>query len=227
MKTLEELQTIIDNAVCPQEFPADLKVGHCYMSNPDSQELFEFYPSDECDVFSNIRTFVDNAYVSVHTHGIGVQIKNSSIQIHNSQIIVFDCWHWDETVEYKRSDTRASKVILGTMLAGPLGAAAGLAASFGKGKKHMNRDILVIAYWDINTRKQQLINLIAKKDTEEGKIQRMVSHWENNVKINNETGRKAVTSNTGAGSSGCMVFLATILLPSLFCVYQLFKFIIS
>lgn len=227
MKTLEELQEIIDNSVCPENFPSDLRIGHCSMSNPDSQELFEFSPSDDCDVFSNIRTFVDNAYVSVHTHGVGVEIKNSSIQIHNSQIIIFDCWHWDENVEYKRSETRASRVILGTMLAGPLGAAAGLASSFGKARKHMNRDVLVIAYWDINTRKPQLINLVARKGTEQGKIQRLVSHWESQVKINYETGRQASNSNTGAGSSGCMIFLATLLLPTLFCLFHLCKLVLN
>lgn len=83
-------------------------------------------------------------------------IDDVRVNIHNSQIIVFDCYYFDDTVEYQRSDSRGSRVGLGLMLAGPIGAAVGLASSFGKGHKHVKSHNLIIAYWNTVTKQKEI-----------------------------------------------------------------------
>lgn len=90
-------------------------------------------------------------------------IDDVRVNIHNSQIIVFDCYYFDDTVEYQRSDSRGSRVGLGLMLAGPIGAAVGLASSFGKGHKHVKSHNLIIAYWNTVTKQKEITNSKIRK----------------------------------------------------------------
>ena len=221
---LDDIQEIIDNAKCPETFPSDLNIGYCPMKDKNSQKLFEFFPSDECDAFSEIRSYTDMAYVGIHTHGIEVKINSIKVYIHNSQIILFDYWHFDDTFEYKRSDTRAARVGTGIMLGGPvLGAAIGLATSFGKGKKHLKCDNLVIAYWDAQTRTQQVIELQEPKDSEPGSVKALVDYWKLHVEANEKYGRKAGGSyNAGVSTgSGCMLLFVIGLSPVIYGVGKL------
>lgn len=163
---LDDIQEIIDNAKCPETFPEDLNIGGCMFVDDDSQKLFDWSPNENCDAFAHIRDYKDNACIYIHTHGIRVEIGDTKVNIHNSQIIVFDYWHFDDTVEFKRSDSRGARVMAGTLLAGPIvGAALGLASSFGKGKTHVKRDNVVIAYWDIQTKSMQIINLQERENS--------------------------------------------------------------
>lgn len=214
---LDDIQEIIDNAKCPETFPSDLNIGYCPMKDKNSQKLFEFSPNDKCDAFSEITSYTDMAYVGIHTHGIEIGIKDIKVYIHNSQIILFDYWHFDDTAEYKRSDTRAARVGIGILLGGPIiGAAAGLASSFGKGKKHLKFDNLVIAYWDVQTRTQQIIELQERDDSESGSVEALVDYWKLHVEANEKYGRIAGGSyNAGVskGNSGCMLLLVIGLTP--------------
>ena len=219
---LDDIQEIIDNAKCPDSFPSDLNIGYCPMKDNDSQKLFEFFPSDTCDAFSSIKQYQDMAYVAIHTHGIEVKIDGIRVYIHNSQIILFDYWHFDDTVKYKRSDSRASRIGMGALLAGGgipgaiVGGAIGLATSFGTGKKHLKRDILVIAYWDVQTRTQQIIELQERKDSEKDSVKALIDYWKLHVQANEKTGRKAAgdfNSGVTTGNSGCLLLLTIGITP--------------
>ena len=157
-----------------------------------TRKLLEFFPSDNCSAFANIRQYQDNACVSVHTHGIEVTIDGTSIYIHNSQIIVFECYYFDDKVEFQRSDSRGARVGMGMLLAGPIGAAVGLASSFGKGNKHITSHNLIIAFWDIETQEKEIIELEDRKGVKENAVPNLIEYWKEQIKINEETGRKAV-----------------------------------
>ena len=235
MKILDDIEEIIDSAVCPDSFPEDLNIGNYLLSKEGSQDLFVFYPSDSCDAFNGVRQAKDDAYVRIHSHGISVTIDGIKVNIHNSQIILFDCWHFDDTVEYKRSDSRAERVQMGALLAGGgipgavIGGVIGLATSFGKGKKHLKCDNLVLAFWDIETRKINIIELQERKGSDPGKVQKMVDYWNEEKSINEETGRKAVGDHVaGIGASeGCFGILLAIAIPSVALLYNLAKYLIN
>lgn len=211
MMILDDLQEFIDTAKCPETFPEEVNIGSWMLGDDDEgDKLFEFYPQDSCDAFAHIQKYHDDAYIKIHSHGISIQIDDTKINIHNSQIFVFDFWHFDDTIEYKKSDSRGARVALGTMLGGPIvGAAIGLATSFGKGKKHLKRDNLVIGFWDIKTRTKQIINLQEGNDSQSGSVKRMIDFWKEQVQINKETGREPVGKDIAGVSeaSGCMTLL--------------------
>lgn len=226
---LDDLQEIIDNAKCPETFPEDLNIGVCKLSDDDSQKLYDWLPETNCDAFAHIKEYQDNACISIHTHGISVQIDGTKVNIHNSQIIVFDYWHFDDTVEYKRSDTRGARVATGIILGGPiLGAAVGLATSFGKGKKHVKCDNVVIAFWDIKTKSLQIINLQEPKKSDPGSVKKMIDYWKKQIHVNEETGRKPVGDYmAGVGkASGCILLLLVGLSPFLAAMYKIIEALI-
>lgn len=223
---LDDIQEIIDNAKCPETFPEDLNIGGCMFVDDDSQKLFDWSPNENCDAFAHIRDYKDNACIYIHTHGIRVEIGDTKVNIHNSQIIVFDYWHFDDTVEYKRSDSRGARVMAGTLLAGPIvGAALGLASSFGKGKTHVKRDNVVIAYWDIQTKSMQIINLQERENSEPGSVKKMIDYWKKQIQINIETGRKPIGDHkAGVGeASGCLILILVGLSPLLVAMYKLIE----
>ena len=223
---LDDLQEIIDKAKCPESFPEDLNIGGCMFVDDNSQKLFEWVPENNCDAFAHIKEYKDNACIYIHTHGISVQIGDTKVYIHNSQIVVFDYWHFDDTVEYKRSDSRGARVMAGTILAGPIvGAALGLASSFGKGKKHLKRDNVVIAFWDIKTKSLQIINLQEPDNSESGSVKKMIDYWKQQIQVNAETGRKPIEDNkAGVGeASGCMLLLLVGISPLLAIAYKLIE----
>ncbi len=235
MKILDDIEEIIESAECPNSFPEDLNIGHCSLSKDGSQNLFLFYPSDSCDAFSGVRQAKDDAYIRIHSHGISVSIDGIKVNVHNSQIILFDCWHFDDTVVYKRSDSRAERVQMGALLAGGgipgaiIGGAIGLATSFGKGKKHLICDILVLAYWDIETKKINIIELQERKGDNRGTAQKMVDYWNEEKSINEKTGRKAVGDQiAGVGTSdGCFGVLLAIAIPSFVFLYNIAKYLVN
>jgi hypothetical protein len=223
---LDDIQEIIDNAKCPETFPEDLNIGGCMFVDDDSQKLFDWSPNENCDAFAHIRDYKDNACIYIHTHGIRVEIGDTKVNIHNSQIIVFDYWHFDDTVEYKRSESRGARVMAGTLLAGPIvGAALGLASSFGKGKTHVKRDNVVIAYWDIQTKSMQIINLQERENSEPGSVKKMIDYWKKQIQINKETGRKPIGDHkAGVGeASGCLILILVGLSPLLVAMYKLIE----
>ena len=225
MMILDDLQEIIDTSECPVSFPDEMNIGTEVLDDDfENAKIFEYFPEKSCDAFAHINEFKDNAYVKIHTHGVCVQIGDTKVNIHNSQLFLFDYWHFDDTVEYNRSDSRGSRVALGSMLGGPIvGAAIGLAASFGKGKKHVKRDNLVIGYWDAQSKTQQVINMQEPKDSEVGSVEKLVNCWKEQIKINKETGRKAVGSNMAGidSSDGCLLLLLGGIVPILAAMYKL------
>lgn len=226
---LDDLQEIIDNAKCPEIFPEDLNIGGCMLIDDDSNKLFDWNPEDNCDAFAHIKEYQDKACIYIHTHGISVQIDDTKANIHNSQIIVFDYWHLDDTIEYNRSDTRGARIAIGTLLGGPiLGAAIGLAASFGKGKKNVKRDNVVVAFWDTQTKSLQIINLQEPKDSEPGSVKKMIDYWKKQIQINDETGRKPVGDNKAgvSNASGCLPIILVAISPLIATMYKIIETLI-
>ncbi len=223
---LDDLQEIIDNAKCPNEFPEDLNIGGVVFLDGKS---YEWTPDDNCDAFVHIKEYKDNAGIYIHTHGISVQIGDTNVNIHNSQIVVFDYWHFDDIVEYRRSDSRKERIMAGFLLAGPIvGATLGLASSFGKGKKHLKCDNVVIAFWDVKTRTLQVINLQESDNSEPGSVKNMIDNWKRQIQINAETGRKPIGDNKAGVSeaSGCMLLLIAGITPLLVLGYVLIESLI-
>lgn len=191
------------------------------------QQYFEFFPDDSCSALAKVRQYQEAACVTVHTHGIEVVVDDVRINIHNSQIIVFDCYYFDDTVEYKRSDSRGSRVGLGMMLAGPIGAAVGLATSFGKSNKHIVSHNLVIAYWDANTKQKEIIQLENRKGVAQNIAPRLVDYWHEQVRINQETGRTPTGNNkAGVGDAGCLSVLLPLVVVGLYTCYKVVEYVV-
>lgn len=223
---LDDILEKIREAQCPASFSNDLNIGTYYIDDK-SQKLFEFFPSDLCSAFANIRQYQENACVTVHTHGIEVAIDDVRVNIHNSQIIVFDCYYFDDTVEYQRSNSRGSRVGLGLMLAGPIGAAVGLASSFGKGHKHVKSHNLIIAYWNTVTKQKEIIELENTKGVAENVAHKLVEYWQEQVKINEETGRTPTgDSKAGVSDVGCLSVLLPFGLVGLYACYKVLEQVI-
>ena len=140
---------------------------------------------------------------------------------------MFDYYVEDETVEYNRSDTRLYRVLMGGLLAGPVGALGGLATSFGRGHKHIKCNTLVIAYWNVETKKKELICLDDYKDFKKHEVSILVDYWREQVKINEETGRKPEgTDKAGIEPAGCMGVLIPFIFIGTFSVYEIFECLI-
>lgn len=223
---LDDIIDKIKEAQCPSSFSSDLNIGVACVDERNDK-LFEFFPSDSCSSLAQIRQYQENACVNVHTHGVEVVVDNVRINIHNSQIIVFDCYYFDDTIEYKRSDSRGSRVGLGMMLAGPVGAAVGLASSFGKSNKHIKSHNLVIAYWDTKTKQKEIILLENRKGVAENIAPNLVEYWQEQVKINDETGRTPTGDNkAGVGDAGCLSVLLPFAFGGLYTFYKVIEYIV-
>lgn len=220
---LDDIIDVIEEAEYPISFPDDLNVGKS-VGGEKGEICLTFFPSDTCSIFSSVENVQDDAIVVVHTHGIEVDIDGKNILIHNSQIIIFDWYHFDDTIEYKRSDSRINRVCLGAVLGGPvIGAAIGLAASLGKGKTHIVSDNLVIAYWNIETRGKEIILLETRKDLSEKKVSKIVDYWHEQENINKNTGRHPSGDfKAGVSSSGCFLILL-VFLPCIYGFLYFFK----
>lgn len=216
----------IKEAQCPTSFSEDLNIGEAYVDDRN-QQYFEFFPDDSCSALAKVRQYQEASCVTVHTHGIEVVVDDVRINIHNSQIIVFDCYYFDDTVEYKRSDSRGSRVGLGMMLAGPIGAAVGLATSFGKSNKHIVSHNLVIAYWDATTKQKEIIQLENRKGVAQNIAPRLVEYWQEQVRINQETGRTPTGNNkAGVGDAGCLSVLLPIVAVGLYTCYKVVEHVV-
>lgn len=176
--TLENILEKIKSAQFPTDFPADLNIGDCDYYDERNDKLLNFYPSSSCSAFSHVRRVQDDANVVVHTHGIELCIDGTRVKIHNSQIITFDYYSFDGDVEFNRADTRGNRVALGWMLAGPIGAAVGLACSFGKRKKHVSSHNLILAYWNISKRKKEIVELEDTKGVKDEIVPKLVEYWQ-------------------------------------------------
>lgn len=216
----------IKEAQYPTCFPEDLNIGVAYFDDIN-QQLFEYFPSDTCSALINVRQYQEASCVIVHTHGIEVVIDDVRINIHNSQIIVFDCYYFDDTVEYKRSDSRSSRIGLGMMLAGPIGAAVGLATSFGKSNKHIVSHNLIIAYWNTSTKQKEIIELENRKGVDQNITPRLVEYWQEQVRMNQETGRTPIGNNKASvGDAGCFSVLLPYVAVGLYTCYKVIEYVV-
>ena len=216
----------IKEAQCPTSFSGDLNIGEAY-ADYRNQKYVEFFPNDLCSAFTKIRQYQEAACVTVHTHGIEVDIDGVRLNIHNSQIIVFDYFYFDDTMEFKRSETRGSRVGLGWMLAGPVGAAVGLATSFGKSKEHIICHFLIIAYWNTITKQKEIIQLEDKKGVTENVVPNLVDYWQEQVTINQETGRTPIGDNkAGVGEAGCLSVILLFAFVGFFTCYRIIEHVV-
>ncbi len=219
----DDILEIIKEAQYPISLSGNLNIGEAY-ADDRNQKYFEFFPCDVCSAFSNVRQYQEAACVTVHTHGIEVVIDGVRVNIHNSQIIVFDYIYFDDTIEFKRSETRGSRVGLGWMLAGPIGATVGLASSFGKGNEHITSHILIIAYWNTVTKAKEIIQLEDKKGVAENVVPKLVDYWREQIAINQETGRLPIGANkAGVGEAGCLNVLLLFAFVSLYICYAIIE----
>lgn len=221
----EEIDAFAESAKCPESFPKDLNIGPWLIGDGRSNHLVKFDPqSTNCDVFSSIHEIKDTSEIFCHSHGIKIHVGNIEYNRHNSQIIIMEAWRFDDTISYNRSDSRAARIGMGVLLGGPIvGAALGLASSFGRGKKHIVTDILEIYFWDVNTKQKQWISLQYGKDVSAYELMSFVEFWKEQKRINEETGRKAIgdecaglSSNNG-GCFGSILLAITATVAGLIC----------
>lgn len=217
----------IKEAQFPSSLPDDMNIGVQLLADERNGKLLEFYPNDTCSAFSDIKRYQDDACVIVHTHGIDVSIGGTRVNIHNSQIIALDYYYFDDTIQYQKLDSRGARVGLGLLLAGPVGAAVGLASSFGKGNKHIVSHNLIISYWNIETRQKEIIELEDRIGVKDNIIPNLVECWKEQVKINEETGRKAMGDNKpGVGEAGCLGFLLPFIIAGGYSCYKVIEYLL-
>ena len=217
----------INEAQYPSTLPEDMNIGIELITDGVRGNLFEFYPNNTCSAFSSIKRYQDDACVTVHTHGIDVTIDGIRVNIHNSQIIALDYYFFDDTVQYQKSDSRGARVGVGLLLAGPIGAAVGLASSFGKGNKHIVSHNLIISYWNIETMQKEIIELVDRKGVKDNIIPNLVECWKEQVKTNEDTGRKAWGDNmAGVGEAGCLGFIAPFIVAGGFSCYKIIEYLL-
>lgn len=206
--TLEEIYLSVANTECPERFSDNLSMGECITKDPRSYHLVVYDPvTSVCDALSSIREVKDSCDIHCYTHGIQLHVGDNYLNIHNSQILTVEIAHIDEEVELSRSANRTEKIGLGLLVGGVFGAAAGLATSFGKKRQRIVEDVLIIIYWDINSKKKQILFLSYNKEFSTPGLQSFVNLWKEQVKINQNTNR-VPTSNEMAGSyaqeGGCL-----------------------
>ena len=220
--TLEEIYQSAANVECPDSFPENLSIGECITKDPRSYHLVGYDPvTSFCDALSSIREIKDSCDIHCYTHGIQLHVGDIYLNIHNSQIITVEIAHIDEVVEINRSENRSEKVGLGLLVGGVFGATAGLATSFGKKQQRIVEDVLIIIYWDINTKKKQILFLSYNKGFSTPGLQSFVNLWKEQVEINRKTNRLP-SSNEMAGSyaqeGGCLgvIILLIVMASSLY-----------
>ena len=206
--TLEEIGKSVANLECPDTFPDNLSIGECITKDPRSYHLVVYDPfTSVCDALSSIREIKDSCDIHCYTHGVQLHVGDIYLNIHNSQILAVEIAHIDEVVEVSRSENRSEKIGLGLLVGGVFGAAAGLSTSFGKKQQKIVDDVLIIIYWNINTKKKQVLFLSYNKGFSTPGLQSFVNLWKEQVKINQNTNRTP-TSNEMAGSysqeGGCL-----------------------
>ena len=221
--TLEEIYQNAANVECPDSFPENLSIGECITKDPRGYHLVVYDPvTSFCDALSSIREIKDSCDIHCYTHGIQLHVGNIYLNIHNSQILTVEIAHIDEIVEIDRAESRSEKVKLGLLVGGVVGAAAGLATSFGKKQKRIVEDVLIIIYWDIKTKKKQILFLSYNKGFSTPGLQSFVNLWKEQVEINQKNNRLP-SSNEMAGSyaqdGGCLGVIALIVaLTSSLCI---------
>lgn len=228
MMIFEDLMNVIENTKYPVLIPEDMSIGE-RIYDERNDKLFEFFPNNYCSAFSSVRQYQDTAEVIVHTHGIEVNIDGICLYIHNFQVIVFDYFYLDETIEYKKADSRGARIGAGLILAGPMGAIVGLATSFGKGRKHIKSNNILIAYWNIETKQKEIILLENKEETSRDTVSKLIECWNEQKKLNEETGRKPLSGyNSGITSSGCLIsFISVSFFLGIYACYKLFDIILG
>ena len=224
---LDDIIEKIKEAQFPEFVPDDLNIGNSDYSDDRNGQLFSFYPSDTCSAFANIRGYQDDACVTVHTHVIEVYIDKTQLNIHNSQIIVFDYYFFDDTIEYQKADTRGARIGLGFRLAGPIGATIGLASSFGKGNKHIVSHNLIISYWNLETKAKEFIVLENEEGVKDNVVPKLVEYWREQVEINKETGRKPMGDDkAGVEKNGCLGVLIPFIVAGLYFCCELVELVL-
>lgn len=222
---LDDIVDKIKEAELPPYFPERMNIG-IETSDIINDELLEYNPSENnCTAFAHIKEYKDDVFVAVHTHGIVVNVGDTELRIHNSQIIVFDYYFFDDYVKYKKSENRGDKIFCGTLFGGPIGAAIGLALSFGEGTRHSVFYNLIIAYWNYETKQKEVISIFDTRWIKEKIIPKLVENWKEQVNINEETGREpAGDKMVGVEkvSDGCgWIFYLMIVLTLIFSLLNL------
>jgi len=228
--TLDEICAIVESATFPKSFPSNLNIGKWITDDCErSNQLVEFNPEENnCTIFSNVKNYERLAEIFLHTHGVQIRINGIRYNIHNSQIIQMNVFHFDDTVEIERSNTRGSRVALGAMLAGGgipgavIGGTIGLLTSFGKYNKKLVEDYIVISYWDIPTKSKQNVILKHNKDGSGKGLYAFIEMWHEEREKNENTKREPM-GNELAGispNSGCLGIVALLLaISSLLGIY--------
>ena len=218
--TQEDIFKRIRESQLPVSFPLNLNIGECCCMHYDDDwsRLVVYYPQMcFCKAFASIDKMKDLSEVTLYTHGIQIHVGDIRYNIHNSQIIIMEHFHINESVEYERSASRAERISAGIMLGGPIGAAIGLATSFGRGHTNLDADFLIVGYWNTETQEKEIIQLMMNKKGIRKDFSGFLEAWKNEKEINESTGRQAKGEEKSGISqrSGCMVSLMVGIIISL------------
>lgn len=212
---IEEIDKLFDDAVPPPSLPNNLNIGQSmeYLHD-DANVRIIFHPgSSNSSAFDEIRRYPNYSELRIHSHGIQLHIGSFRYNIHNSQIFLFERWTFDGTIEYNRCDSRGARVGAGLLLAGPLGAAVGLATSFGRGKKHHNSDYLMIGFWDPKTIEKKYVEIEIDKEGKHKNFIKVQQFWNRQVEDNRSYGSEAPNIEpAGKSETGCLGVVIGIML---------------
>ena len=137
---------------CPQEFPADLRIGQ-QITNWKFDAALEGIYSQRENTITNIPS--GKVQILLHTHGIRIFSGLNSYDIHNSQIISIEKTTSAQIAQINKSVI--GRAIVGNLIMGPLGAIVGGMSGLGTKDKLQVRQYVVVNFWSVENRTAQSI----------------------------------------------------------------------
>lgn len=210
----KELQELIKNAKCPKDFDSNLigpLIAFITDVNRFAESNYTFFPGD-----SNIDSLSKYdkqkiARFEVHSHGVWVNIGMENFLITNNRIISIDTIPYDEYVKVKKNmnDYILAGALLGGGIAGSLiGGAVGAILGIGEKEVHLKGSVLRVIFWDQN---KQIKYLHLSYEGKKEDLESLVRIWEEQKKINIETGRKP----EDVKEKGCFSMIALLIISSI------------
>lgn len=228
---MQEWEKKVKAAKCPDAWTYEL-IGFNTGKGIEDTEL-RFYPGmSNIDDLNTIEGFC-YANIFLHSYGIRFYIEQNhddskneveyyEAAMTNEQIVDIDLVPYDDYVTYKKSlgnymaKGGAIAAVANTGLVGvAVGVAIGAVASIGNKTEHIKGKYLRITFWDRQTKELKYILLDHPKQK---LLEKFVENWNNEKKINEETGRKPTDKSQ---SSGCLSVIVLVIVSTILCSFVL------
>ena len=179
--------------------PADLNIGQQI-----TNWAFDAAIDGDFDRTENTVQEIPHGKVSIalHTHGVQIFKGLTFYPIHNSQIINIKTASKGEIIQSSKSVI--GRAAVGGLILGPLGAVIGGMSGLNKTEKFIDKNYIIINFWDINSSSAQTILISGDKN----QIDRFINRHEKEIKINETTNRVAEKQTTPVWAILCLIIIA-------------------